>query len=34
MGDPNCVYVSGIREVHSEDAMKEYFQQFGGVQKV
>ncbi|KAH7705701.1 heterogeneous ribonuclear particle protein [Aphelenchoides avenae] len=34
MEDPNSVYISGIREFHTEDALKEYFQQFGGVQKV
>ncbi|KAH7712654.1 heterogeneous ribonuclear particle protein [Aphelenchoides avenae] len=34
MGDPECVYVSGIREGHTEKSLKEYFQQFGYVYQV
>ncbi|KAH7713741.1 RNA recognition domain-containing protein [Aphelenchoides avenae] len=34
MGDPTCVYVSGIREDHTEEALKEYFKQYGYVYEV
>jgi hypothetical protein len=34
MAEPNCVYVSSIREDHTENALKEHFEQFGQVYQV